>query len=44
LRSFFLNTFFLPFVPVAPLPGAAAAAFAIIFVLRVALELLASGS
>jgi hypothetical protein len=26
-----LKTFFLPFVPVAPLPGAAAAAFAILF-------------
>src|SRR5438270_6247372 len=36
LRSFFLKTFFLPFVPVAPLPGAAAAAFAILFFLRVA--------
>src|SRR6202000_80497 len=28
-RSFFLKTFFLPFVPVAPLPGAADPAFAI---------------
>src|SRR5215471_11070029 len=28
-RSFFLNTFFFPLVPVAPVPGAAAAAFAI---------------
>jgi hypothetical protein len=31
LRSFFLKTFFLPLVPVAPVPGvAAAAAFAIV--------------
>src|SRR5579884_2077524 len=29
LRSFFLKTFFLPLVPVAPLPGAADPAFAI---------------
>jgi hypothetical protein len=28
-RSFFLKTFFLPLVQVAPLPGAAAPAFAI---------------
>jgi hypothetical protein len=31
LRSFFLKTFFLPFVPVAPVPGAAVA-FAILFI------------